>query len=692
MSGLSASELATLRALAHTFVPAADSARVATIAADALARAVDPSQLLQLRLVLRLLEQPLANLATGAGFAAFRDLDLPARERLLLRWAGSPLLLRRSGVHAFRKLLTFIAYADPGTPEAPNHLPRDIGYVADDPPLPSDLATISPVDVDRSSPHPHESPLRLEADVVVVGSGAGGGVVAAALAKAGRRVLVIEAGPFVDEATMPRDELDAFGRLYLNYGLLSTWDGAITMLAGSGVGGGTLVNWMTCLDAPAEVRDEWVREHGLDGVDGGEWAADVEAIERELGVAPATVIPPKDELIRRGAAELGWEASVIRRNATDCGDCGSCPFGCRRGSKQSGIRAHLAEAVRHGAVVLDRARVRSVLRASTGTGADGTRSRVGATRADAGGPIVGVLGTLGPADPNAPPDTALRWFMIDAPQVVLAAGALRSPGILQASAIGHRSIGRHLRIHPVPVIGAIHDEPADMWRGTMQAVRSMEFSQEAPEHRRYVIESAPGHLGLMALVVPWEGEVAHGELMARARHFSPLIAVTRDGGEGRTRLTRAGRVRIDYRLDDAGRATVRHALVSMARLARAGGAREILAVGMPPAIHAVDGAGDEARRYAAFERRLAAFDFSPHRGTIASAHQMGTVRMGADPRNHPADPRGRVRSDSRGSIVPGLYVADSSTFPTALGVNPMVTVMAMARRVSRTVLAESRQS
>ena len=56
---------------------------------------------------------------------------------------------------------------------------------------------------------------------------------------------MLEAGPFVDEATMPRDELDAFARLYLNHGLLSTWDGSITMLAGSAVGGGTLVNWMT---------------------------------------------------------------------------------------------------------------------------------------------------------------------------------------------------------------------------------------------------------------------------------------------------------------------------------------------------------------------------------------------------------------------------------------------------------------
>jgi choline dehydrogenase-like flavoprotein len=674
VTAFSNSELVTLRALASTFVPAADAARVATIAADGLVRAVDPSQLTQLRLVLQLLEQPLANLATGGGFAKFRDMDPPARERLLLRWAGSPLLLRRSGVHAFRKLLTFIAYADPGTHEAPNHLQHAVGYEPDDPPIAATQPPIQPLAVDRSPDAAKDALVSLEADVVVVGSGAGGGVIAAELARAGRRVVIVEAGPYVDETTMPRDELDAFGRLYLNYGLLSTWDGAVTMLAGSGVGGGTLVNWMTCLDAPEEVRIEWARDHGLDGLDGAEWAADLAVIESELGVAPAVLIPPKDELIRRGADALGWEAGVIERNAIDCGDCGSCPFGCRRGAKQSGIRAHLAEAAGLGARVLDRARVRTLLR-------DG-----------AGGPAVGVAGLLAPADPDAPPDVVPRAFEVRAKQVVLAAGALRSPAILQASNVGHPGIGRYLRIHPVPVIGALMAEPVDMWRGTMQAMRSMEFAQDGADRRRFVIESAPGHLGLMALVLPWEGAVAHAELMAKARHFSPLIAVTRDGGEGRTTLTKAGRVRIDYRLDDAGRVPLRQALVAMARLARAGGAVEILAIGMPLLRHDVAGTGDEARRFATFERALSAMDFSPHRGTVASAHQMGTIRMGADPALHPADPRGRIRADSRGSIVPGLYIADTSTFPTALGVNPMVTVMAMARRVSRTVLAEGPHS
>ena len=73
-----------------------------------------------------------------------------------------------------------------------------------------------------------------------------------------------------------------------------------------------------------------------------------------------------------------------------------------------------------------------------------------------------------------------------------------------------------------------------------------------------------------------------------------------------------------------------------------------------------------------------------------SAHQMGTARAGADAGSHPCDPDGRVRvSGAVGArVVTGLYVADASLFPTAAGVNPVITTMLLARRVARTVLAE----
>jgi len=668
-------ELRTLAELASTFVPAADGERIANLADEALLRAADPAQVSQLRLVLRALELPLASGAMGAPWRGFSRLDRGARERLLLRWATSPIPQQRAAFAAFRRLLAFLAYADAGGAERANPLPALAGYDPDRPPVTAEPTPIVPVDVDRTA-HASAGPLELDADVVIVGSGAAGGVMAAELAAAGRSVVVLEAGPFVDEPTMPRAEVDAYSRLYLNHGLLSTWDGSVTILAGSGVGGGTLVNWMTCIDVPADVRAEWATAHGIDGLE-DEWAADVEAIERELSVRPATVVPPKDDLILRGAAALGWEHDRIRRNAIDCGTCGSCPFGCVVGAKQSGIRVHLRRAAEHGARIVDRVRVTKVLTAA--------------------GRVTGVEGRLLATDPFShmpiirdgnPTSAEVRRLVVRAPQVVLAAGALRTPAVLQASGLHHPAVGRHLRLHPVSLVAAVMQEPVDMWRGTMQAARSMEFATGDASRRGYVIESAPGHLGLIALALPWAGGADHADLMSRVRHVAPLIAVTRDGGEGRTTLTRAGRVRIDYRLEPAGVNTLRHALVAMARLARAaGGADELIGVATPMARHRMQGA-DEQTRFAAFEAQLAGLDFSPNRGSVFSAHQMGTARMGGSARDHATDPRGHVRTRDGRGLIGGLYIADGSTFPTGIGVNPMIGIMTMARRISRTVRAE----
>ena len=659
--GWSKRELAVLIALADTFVRG-DAERRAWLAAEALERAADPAQLRQLRLVLRALDSRGISLLLARRPTAFRAMTPDARERYLLGWAGSRIPQRRSAFGAFRKLLTFLAYADPES-GAPNPHLAAVGYRPDDPPVAAETTPIRPWSLPRADAP--DGPVALDADVVIVGSGAGGGVVAAALAAAGRSVIVLEAGPFVDEASMPRTEVDAFDRLYLNHGLLTTWDGSVTMLAGTGVGGGTLVNWMTCIAAPEGVRTEWASEHGLEGVTGGPWADDVAAIEAELEVAESTHIPPKDAIILRGARALGWEAAPTHRNAIACGDCGSCPFGCRRGTKRSGIRTHLATAFAAGARIVPDARVTRVL-----------------TEA---GRAVGVEAEVVEGDGS-------RRLIVHAPTVVLAAGALRTPAILQRSGLEHPSIGRHLRIHPVPVVAGRFTERVEMWRGTMQAARSVQFSEPEPGRNGYVLEAAPGHPGLLALALPWEGSEAHARVMASSAYLSPFIAVTRDGGEGRATLTRAGRVRLDYQLDPVGVATLRHAFVAMARLARAAGATDIVAAGTPPIWYHPTGSGpdSDARAFSRFEEALAAADLSPNRAAVFSAHQMGSVRMGEDPATHPCDPWGRVRARSAGdTVVGGLYVGDSSVFPTGIGANPMVTIMALARRVSRVILAET---
>ena len=672
-------ERATLTAIAGTFVAGPDDRRRGDLIAEALESAADPDQVRDLRLALRAMELPVANLLLGGGARGLTSMTPAQREAYLRRWAASPIAQRRSAFHALRKLSTFLAYADALGPtgEAGTTNPRHaaIGYGPERPPVASDLTPIVPLSLPFAEGDLTE-PMTLEADVVIVGSGAGGGVVAADLAAAGRSVVVLEAGPFVDEASMPTNELDAYVALYLERGLLATWDGSVTLLAGSAVGGGTLVNWMTTIEAPASVREAWRTEHGVDGLaDGETWTADVAAIESEMGVAPSDYLPPKDDAIVRGATALGWEAGPTRRNATGCDDCGSCPFGCRRGSKRSGIRAHLVTATARGARIVQRVRVTRVL--VEGGRAVGVEGLALVPDPITGAPI---------PDASGPRGIRVRPLHVRAPQVVVSAGALRTPAVLQGSGLEHPAIGRYLRVHPVTGALTRQPYPVELWRGPMQAARSLEFLEPTVDREGYVIESAPGHPGLLALALPWEGAAAHADLMADARHLGAFIGITRDSGEGRASLTRHGRVRLDYRLDARAVATLRHAAVSCARLARASDAVDIVIPGTRPLWSR--GQVDDAT----FERFLDAvgrFDYRPNFASIFSAHQMGTARMGADPADHACDPSGRVRVGPRDDrVIGGLYVADTSLFPTGLGVNPMLTVMVLARRVARTVLAE----
>ena len=193
-----------------------------------------------------------------------------------------------------------------------------------------------------------------------------------------------------------------------------------------------------------------------------------------------------------------------------------------------------------------------------------------------------------------------------------------------------------------------------MWRGHDAGGALARVRRERRRRAGTATSSSPrpGHPGLLALALPWEGPRRARPADGRGRATSsPLIAVTRDGGEGRVTLTRAGRVRLDYRLDAAGVATLRHALVAMARLARAAGAdrdrRRRDAAGL---VHR-DRRRDRRRgrrAFAAFEAALARVRLRARTAaTVFSAHQMGSVRMGADPATHPCDPWGRVRVGAR---------------------------------------------
>lgn len=336
--GWSRGLLTTLESVFATFAPGteADAPRRATLAAETLDATADHAELRLLKLAIGSLEVPVANLATAGVWGRFSALDRRDRERIMRAWARHPVPRLRTAYQALKRLALFLAFADDGGTEPPhNPLWERIGYTPATRPAIDPGTLLRPMEVDRGP----GATVQLEADVIIVGSGAGGGLVAARLAEAGLSVLVLEAGPFFAEADLPRGEGAAFRDLFLDRGTTATADLGITILAGSGVGGGTTINWTTSLLPPDWLRAEWAQSHGLAGFDGAEADDDLARLTRELDLQPPTVIPPKDRVILEGAAALGWEAAPNLRNAGPCTDCGACGFGCPYGSKRAGSRA-----------------------------------------------------------------------------------------------------------------------------------------------------------------------------------------------------------------------------------------------------------------------------------------------------------------------------------------------------------------
>ena len=657
---LTPTELRTLAALAEGFVPGGGSAR-AQAAERAFATVVDPELVSQLRLVLRLIETRAGSLLIGGRAVKYSNLRGEERDAYLQHWVQHRIPLLRSAASALRKLLCFLAYADadePGDPKLRARL-KSIGYN----PKPN-AATREYSKLVAFNPQQAQ---RIATDVLVIGSGAGGGAVARDLARAGKRVIVIEAGALYDERTFPTRERDAYERLYLDSGFTATDDAHIAILAGGTVGGGTTVNWMTSIPIPDRVRNEWEERHGVTGIASPRFKQDLNEVLRELSTQLSEKTPPKDAALLRGAAAREWSGEPIKINRTACGDCGTCPFGCKRGAKQSTLRLHLPQALEAGAHLIP----------------DCKAERLIIER----GIVRGAVTTYG-TRAGTP-----RTLEITAPQVVVSGGALRTPLLLRRSGLTHPAIGQNLRLHPVTLAAGIFPERIEMWRGTMQAGKSEEFIEPMEDRNGYIIESAPGHPGLLALGIPWTSRDEHQRLMKLAPYIAPFLAIVKDDGGGRISETRSGFAKIEYRTTPRDERTLRAALGSLVRMAESAGASEVIAAGSPPiAWRRRDG----VEAFQVLQRRLTRFDFSPNRGTVFSAHQMGTARMGSDPVEHACDPYGRVRASSRpraidpnGGLVKGLYVVDGSLFPTAIGVNPMITILALAKRVARTILKDA---
>ena len=647
---LSRRERNCLDAVAEAFVPSdADLDGVRGFVAAALEH-LPPHRARKLRLVIRLLSTTVAGFVLAGRPAGFAQLDRFGRERALLRLAKiAPL---RPAFDAFARLSLFAAYAVADGAGRSAVWDR-LGYPGPRGDIPSGAAPF-PIAAPPLAP--------IAADAIVVGSGAGGGVAAALLAQAGLRVVVLEAGPAFEAVAARQREAESFAELYLEAGLAASEDLSVSILAGACIGGGTAVNWSTSLRLTPRLAVSWGEALGRPAF-AAELADAYDAVERRLGVTVATGHNRNNAVIVDGAAKLGWPTRAIPRNAECHGDaCGYCGFGCAYGNKRSTAATYLRDAHDAGALVFARTRVERV--------------RLDAASGSRGAVVRGVEAVF----------EGGRTIAVDAPLVIVAAGALRTPGILARSGIASPHLGRHLHLHPTSALSAEFDAPVEPWHGVMQSALCERFadlndpstgSGQADTGYGAVIEAAPAHPGLMAQALPWAGRESHAETMNSARFRASLISLTRDRGEGSVGLDERAEVCYRIAVDDARNLAA--GLAGAARIAFAAGALAVSTLHADPLqLRAADATPEGLD---AFERELRRRAEARTPIALFSAHQMGTARMGASAADGVLDPEGCVYG------VEGLVVTDASAFPSASGVNPMLTIMALAHRATRALIA-----
>ncbi|MFL5896655.1 MAG: FAD-dependent oxidoreductase [Thermoleophilaceae bacterium] len=588
------------------------------------------------------LQAGLAQLLDALADQSFAALSQLSREQLLRNVTMADQGAAQ-GVGALVGMTLFLYYGapDPQTGQNPNW--KTFGY-----PGPS----IPPVQADKAIQPlvPDGDELTLDADVCVVGSGAGGGVVAGTLAQQGLKVVVLEAAGYFNESDFKQIELLAYQEMYWRGGPTPTADGNVSLQAGTTLGGGTTINWTNCLRTFPWVREQWAQEFGLEGVDGADYDAHLDAVLERIGATDkASDLNGPHRMLKKGCERLGWHFDLIVRNVDldkyTPEAAGYLGFGDPSGAKNSTERTYLRDATENGADILVRTRAQRILTDN------GQAAGVEAVYAD-------------------PESGRTAQVTVRAPTVVVACGALESPALLLRSQIGGPAVGDYLRLHPATAVFGSYGEEMQAWWGAPQAGLSHEFENVEDGHG-LLIEGAQYTTAVSGSATPWTGGRAHKELMERFKYGASFVFLIRDRGHGRVVIDQNGESVPFYSVEDPlDDGLLRMGLEKLARLHHAADATEIfsLANNLPHWRR-----GDDIER---FIERATRVPMRAGGQKLFSMHQMGTCRMGNDPQTSVANPFGELHD------VKGVWIGDGSAFPTAVGTNPMISIMALARRTA----------
>lgn len=632
----------------------------------------------------------LKSLATRAGCLALIgrvgpvwDVDQDAIVTTLLAWKTSPIQVLRLGQFGLIGLTMMVFY---------RHFEKAteaIGY----PTGPTDDWKTPPGFEEQTAiPHfnfqflndnlplsPTSEPIDLETDVVVVGSGCGGGVVAAYLAERGLKVIVVDKGLYVRPEEMPLTQSFGFDQMFERLGFVPSSTMSIGVLAGSGFGGGSTINWGATLTPRYFLRQAWSKKYGMPYFESALFTQDLDACAHRMGTTDNITHNRANTLLMLGARRAGQPVSAVPQNNGNLPHyCGKCTFGCPSGHKHGTLMTYLRDAAEHGAQFLTHCDVERVLME--------------------GGKATGVMGHV--------KDQSVR---IHGKQgVVISAGSVNTPAILLRTPElkKNKQIGEHLHLHPVAFVHGFYDIPVYPWEGGSLTTVSNAAELVDPHGWGAKIEVMASAPSLFCAILPFQNSAQHKKLASRYRYSYTAIVLVRDRDGGRVKLDKYGRALMDYNLSKFDQKSMLEGVKRATEIHMNAGASAIAVTQFDVPLYecpknklpssvpekllpgsypfgSLPPQGDVMHpSFVEFQKQIERAGFSTLRCTLGSAHQMGSCRMGADPTTSACDPRGRLRGASR------LWVADGSVLPEASGVNPMLTILGTSRGIARNIAEE----
>ncbi|HEY1586872.1 MAG TPA: GMC family oxidoreductase [Polyangia bacterium] len=485
----------------------------------------------------------------------------------------------------------------------------------------------------------------VDADVVVVGSGAGGGAIASELAEGGRSVVVVEEGGHYTSKDFSLDAPTMIKKLYRNAGAAPILGRPnIIFSEGRCVGGSTVINGAMSWRTPEKVLKRWQWEHGLADLSPEALDPFFTKVEERVSVGPQDPesIGEDARLMQRGADQLGYAWVPAMRSQKHCCGANNCAFGCPTDAKQSVLVTYVPRLLAAGGRLFSGCKVERVL-------TDGQRA-------------TGIVGRF------RHPESRARGpkLTVRAKIVVLACGAVQTPALLLRNGLTNSSdqVGRNFLCHPNAKVVGVYDKPIHAWKGTIQGNQIREFIDEG-----LMITTSMVPPALLAMSFPYFG-ARSWEVM---RDYDKMLAagcLVEDTGTGRVGLDLFGEAKMRYDVNDRDFHTLVRGVALSAEILFASGARRVL---LPfdflPALESPDEIAT-----------LFAHQIPKDEVECLTVHAMGTCRMGVDKRASVVDPHGESWD------VPGLFVADASVFPGPIGVNPQITIMALATHTGRWLL------